>query len=426
MPEELINATIKFDAGIGGAPSGAAAGGLGGAAGASGQTNQGLARTMGLSVTLPITDVLHDISKGIGLIAQASPILNAELIRLRKGMQLVLMPIGRIMAESLRPFTNAWLKSARKFYDDYQSGGLMSAFAGAIGEFFTEIGWIGEDGKISFTGIIENLDEIVNLSATLTVGLAGAVAGVGLLKWLFGAGAAGAGVGIGVAGLLFTAAVAITSFKVSEALGYSNLTAGLMAMFGGLGAYLITAGAAGIGIPIVLAAILLPPAVKETQEWINSFVEGTVGAETFDEALAERLKGKISSAFQRVRSYFTGTGQGTELLDLGGGEYALGLGEEARTGASIFFEDLANAVLKVTSLIIPGMGAVGTAQSLLGGIQEVEQTSEEKITLMSGQMLSYGEEVDKEITKVNNLNQEVVKLPNINRTITYHIKYVEG
>jgi hypothetical protein len=205
MADEIVKASIVFGP-SGGGIAGAAGGSAGGTSGAASQGGREFGKAMNLAVTLPITDLLGGIAKGVDKLVSFSPLLQAEQIRFQKGLQLLLMPIGNILANNLRPFTNAWMKSARKFYADYESGGLISALAGAIGAFFSELGWVDESGNLSITGILENADEIMEITGVLLLSAGAVAGGITIAKLLAGS----------IAGMTLTGAgvLAVTGFFI--------------------------------------------------------------------------------------------------------------------------------------------------------------------------------------------------------------------
>lgn len=174
MVDEIIKASIVF-----GSPGGIA-GSVGAPSAARGGDATGLGKTMNFAVTLPITDVLNEMAKGISKLVTYSPLLEGEAIKFRKSMQLILMPIGNAIATSIRPFADVWLKTARQFYVDYQNGGLIAAFGGAIVSAFMGLGFVDEQGNITFTGILDNMDEITELTGILMIATAAVAGGIAI------------------------------------------------------------------------------------------------------------------------------------------------------------------------------------------------------------------------------------------------------
>ena len=70
------------------------------------------------AITLPITDILGSISKGIDKLVSFSPLLSAEVKKFSVGMRFLLMPIGNVLSNFLRPWILRFNRIAFKFFDD--------------------------------------------------------------------------------------------------------------------------------------------------------------------------------------------------------------------------------------------------------------------------------------------------------------------
>jgi len=233
MVEEIIKARVVFDTG--------ALSGLGkSSTGSSGGSAMG-----GMSfgkMTAAIfagNALLKGVSKGIGMLVDASPHLQATLNIFKKSMMLMLRPFGDILSLYLRPFIMKFMGVAMKFYEDYKNGnlwgGMKTAFVDALGILTGEGGLIDSIvGALGGEGLTAGL-----LLSLIPLGLGALAAALGL-----GAGAISGGVLL--APLLF----AIGGFLFGKGLGLGNFQSGLLAVIG-MSAYLLAG--TGVAIPVILA-----------------------------------------------------------------------------------------------------------------------------------------------------------------------------
>lgn len=175
MPEEIIKAKIVFDTkGLTGSLGSSRGGGSGGSKSSVGALGFGkLAAAVGVG-----NAALKGISKGLGALVSASPRLQAQLTIFKKGLMLVLRPMGDVISTWLKPFLIKFLQFGMKFYQDYQSGGFWNAFKEALN---------GLDFSTLATALA------TGLTALLAFNLA--KIGVGALAKAFGLPLAAAGLG---------------------------------------------------------------------------------------------------------------------------------------------------------------------------------------------------------------------------------------
>jgi hypothetical protein len=383
MADEIVKASIVFGP-SGGGIAGAAGGSTGGSTGGGGQGNRAFGKAMNLAVTLPITDVLGGIAKGVEKLVAFSPLLMAENIRFQKGLQLMLMPIGNIMANNLRPFTNAWLKSARKFYADYESGGLIAALAGAIGAFFSELGWVDASGNISLTGILENVDELTAITGTLLLSGAAIAGGISLaalmVKNIKGMKMTSAGK-LGIAGVLM-----LTAAELTEG-GMDTLIANV-----GIAALVWGPGFVKIAGALILSKALFEDEWDDASQWvINSINDlGEEAGKVFWGVFGQQ--GILSNAIGSIGDFIFGRDEeNTMIADLDSDTLTLG---EHVEGMPPIWERAWNSITDSLGLTVtPALDDMGI-------------------------------QLDDNDSKVGMLANALIALPNINRTITYTIKYV--
>jgi len=413
MPDDLVSARVVFDTGgIGGAPS---PGGIAGAGGiASAGTGGGLSKALNLAVTLPITDLLSGILKGIKSLAQFSPMLNAEFIRMRKGLQLILMPIGNAISNSIRPFANAWLKTANQFYVDYQSGGLMSAFGEMFRNVFTGIGLLDEEGNISFTGILDNMDDITNISATLLLTTAAIVGGVALATWLV---AAIGGFTLAAAGTLAVAAVLL--FAAAE-----FTDGGMQTLIADMGAVGVTYGLVKRNPYVLIAAALVFTWASWGDE-ISTYVMdkadelGKLFSGWFWSAFGR--EGPIQSTFKGAKEWIFGREEGvTAIVDLDTDTMTLG---ETIEGLDPIWTRVFNSLKSGFGWIVDAF-EIGHSPAILDLFGKFGTTM---VDAYDNQLYptfqNIQTQLENNIIKVTDLDSKVRALPNITRTITYVIRY---
>lgn len=383
MADEIVKASVVFGPGGGGGVAGA----LSGAGDNIAQGGRNMAKALNLAVTLPITDVLGTISKSMSKLVAFSPLLQAESIRFRKAMQLILMPIGNAMATSLRPFANAWLKSARKFYADYESGGLMTAFANASLAFFQNLGWVDSEGKISFEGILENMDELGEITGTMLLTTA-AIAGGVTLATLMASNIKGMTVRTG-GGLAVTGALLLVAAETTDG-GIESMIANMAAIGVGYGIisgnpYLTVASA------IVFSKSAFEDEWADASQWIiDAFSDvGEFASDAFWNTFGQQ--GFLTKGFDAVKDFFMGREGGTSMIaDLE--TDTLTLGERV--------EEMPPLWERIWTGITDTLGI--TVKPALDDM---------------------GVQLDDNTTKVQDLSSDLIALPNINRTITYTIKY---
>jgi len=362
--EDIIKARIVFDGmggAVGGIPSGATAT-------ATVLTKKG----MQSAVTIPITDVLGSISRGIKTLSQFSPMLNAEFIRMRKGLELMLMPIGDTMANFLRPFTVAWLDTAQSFYQDYREGGFWSAMESAMGNVWKNLGWTDETGHINFEG---NIDDLLTIGSVLVIGGAilakGFTSIVGMVGASLGLGAGMAGgMAGGVSKLLIPAALFLGGKILGDLIGLGNSgIVSLIATSLGLGVAALTGGGLAVAIPVALGVIGIGWGIQELTKDMEETTKNL-----------EKL-GLIGAGKDQTRSF----------------RYSplTGAIEEVSNSASKMSEDL-----QLPPEIQTGIKSITT------------------------NFLGLGDQIDTNDLKVLNLSTRLKELPNIDRTINYHVNYV--
>jgi len=413
MPEDLIKAKIVFD-------GGGLAGGVGGAvagAGSSATMSGSIMSKRGMqtAVTIPITDVLDKISSGMNKLAELSPMLGAEFIRLRKGLSLMLMPIGDTLANWLRPMAQGFLESAVLFYEEYKNNGLVDALTLALTGVWNAIFPLNPDGTISFEGIIDNLNDLTEIVGVLMLTGAAIGAGATLVSMIMASVggftlAAAGGLAVGAA-LIFMAA------EFTE---------------GGIGQLIANMGAVGVtyGImaknPYVLvaSALVFSQAVwgDEISDTLIGF--GTTAREKVEEGWAKHTDpeaGGIASWFHD-KLFGREASVGTELVTNEAGEGVLQLGEEIEAVEPIlggFFVKLRDGWNWLVDAFTVGHSpAILELFPMLASSMEDADTHSIQPTFLNMQ-----EGINNTIGRVIALNQSVVALPNINRTITYTIRY---
>jgi len=167
--------TINLSGGLAGAAPGGSGspsggGGLGGLFGAAGKggAGGGAAGAAGgiAAIAAGVAGgiaAVGFIKAGFDKLVAATPRLQAEMNRFNKGLKLWLRPLGEILANTLRPYTRAWLKNAVGFYKwwrenkdkvgaayDVMKTFTFSGFVQAIKEGLAGIFGIGEGESIWF------------------------------------------------------------------------------------------------------------------------------------------------------------------------------------------------------------------------------------------------------------------------------------
>jgi hypothetical protein len=385
--------------------------GVGGSAGAVSESQGGGSvlskRGMAAAVTLPITDVLEGILKGIGFLADASPTLGAEMIRFRKAMELSLMPVGDVLANHLRPFAMKWLDVAIDFYEDYRTGGFWTA----MGEAFKNIGLAlitDEEGNISFTGTLDNLDDLTTITAGVIIASAAVKAGGASLMGMVAGGLGGASAGVaagtvaGGPGLLLSAALAFVGGKIlADILGIEGTAAGVVAAMAtalSLGTVLVSGVGMAVAIPMALSVVgvtgVLSQLSGDFSDMSPEFTDvnkgqGTVGKRWDNEKMA------------MVDFYQTADEMGK------GFEERFLTDDEFMPGVKDSMDLLTNTYLSGKK----GSLSHAAEQAIFGGDGVING------------FVALGSEIDVEREKVSGLTEDLNNLPNIERTIKYKIVY---
>jgi len=427
MPEDLIKAKIVFE---GGGIAGAIGGGGGVAGSTSGGTSDGVLSRRGMmkAVTLPITDVLGGILNGIKKMGEFSPMLGAEFIRLRKGLQLILMPIGDAVANWLRPMAQGWIETASVFYESYKSGGFWTAMSAAMAVVWDNLGWVDEDGTINFTGILENVEDLITIAAVLTVGAAILGAGFSTVMSMIGGGlglsvgAAGAGVASasGLA-LWIPAALFLVSKLVGDALGLEG--SGIIAMLAtaaGIGITTAAGVAVAWSIPIALSLVGVAAFVQAAGDALAEIhpSEPWGGPDITDPETGLMNQDAINAAILRG-DLLAGTTVGMRVNELTG-EMELVTQSAEQMSDDIYnhfqtSDEFAPMKERLAQMVSDSFDS--TNETSLG--YNINQT-----TLGAEQdFVNLGTEINTENNLVLNLIQTLIGLPNIFRTITYTIRY---
>lgn len=346
-------------------------------------------RGMNFAVTLPITDVLDDISSSIGTLADASPLLGAQMMRMNKALQLYLIPIGDTLAGYLKPYVLKWEESAKSFYDEYRDGGLASAIGSAlagIGGFFEDA-----EGNVSLKGTISNVDELskttIDVGLVAAGGITAAAAGTWLLKNFFGNPkgwvATGGSIIIPLA-LGWATKEYIESNLEEEGAGIVGMIAAAI----GFGA-IATVGV-GIAIPLTFTLVGMPlVAMNMGKALADQFGAGPAGIPGIEQSEIAKSAYSMIAPEQTISAY----------LNMQTGELEL----FAETADTIGEEISKNWIYSSDSM------AVGVRENLnwiMSGVQGI------------------GDQAVTEEKKVFNLTNSLNALPNIDRTITYKIRYV--
>ena len=180
-------------------------------------------------ITIPITDVLGGILKGINKMAEASPMLQASLDLLGKGIMFALRPIGDIFAQLIRPMAMLLIR----FFGPIAAKSMDIGFFPSVGEAIKE-----KPAEAIKVGLV--LGGLSLIPALLSYGMAN------LFKWLIG-GMALKGATVEATAGGSALGLPIMLILAGGALGY--LAAGLGGLIAGaLGsvAGLVIASAAGV------------------------------------------------------------------------------------------------------------------------------------------------------------------------------------
>ena len=224
MPEDIVKAKIVFDtSGVSGSLGSGSSGGKSGGGMGLGK----LATGVGLGV-----GALQGIKKGVGMLVESSPQLQATLKIFKKGLMLVLRPMADVISLWLRPFLMQFLQFGMKFYKDYKSGGFWVAFK----KVFEDI----DIGKLIATGL--------ELALVLSI----AKAGIGLLGTALG--------GLAVSGdsLLLPLIILVAGYELGKAMGLDSFTSLLAGALGvAVGSILVATGLATAGTAFTIGLAVM-------------------------------------------------------------------------------------------------------------------------------------------------------------------------
>jgi len=256
---------VKLIPDISGISGGVGAGMAGTPAGlSSGGQSQAEQKKMAGMFTIPITDLLSGIAKGIDRIAKASPLLAASMDMLGKGIDMALRPIGDLFAQLIRPLAMILIRFFGPLAAKSAQMGFLPAITDSIAEDPEGAGkaFLTLGGILLATGL--TLKVIMSSIAT-ALGLGGGA----VISTAAGTAALGLPVALIIGGLLFGAAFG--------------------AAFGGKGGAIVGALAAATGLALAIGAgvtstgglILIPAAVavtavigfKTLKGQINNFLE---------------------------------------------------------------------------------------------------------------------------------------------------------
>ena len=404
MPEDIIKGRIVFE-------GGGLAGGVAGAAGGSAATMTGSImskRGMMGAVTLPITDVLGQIAKGISKLGQISPILGAEFLRLRKGLSLFLMPIGDTIANWVRPMAQSFLESAAVFYEEYKNNGLATAIAGALAGAWNAIFPLNPDGTLNYEGVIENINSLVDIAGVISFTILGISAGITAAAWFIAASTAAGATGFLLSPLGLVAISAALLFAGKSALEFSGLSewhSTLLSAVGvafGIGVAALTATTLGSGVAIAIPVALVAM-------WV----------------MGKGLKSHLDAG---------------QVIDDGTGDLMSRLlsSPDALENPTLATEDLGTAISVVAASLGPFFSAMQDGWNWLVDkftknnsppiLELFPMLGDSMVSAWTDKLqpsfLSMQEGIINAMGKVLVLDKALNDLPNIERTITYTIHYV--
>jgi len=445
MVEPIIKAKLVLDT-----TGGGVAGAVGGSSSSGGT---GMLSAIKDKLTIPITDVLSSIAKGIATLVRASPHLAATMKEFGMGMKMILMPIGETISTLLRPWLLKFNRIAFKFYEDYLNGGLISAIKNAI---------------------TENPGATAAVAGTLVLGGAALASGISSIGAMLGS-AFGlettAVAGMAGVGLMIPALIGLGAFVLAKAFGHTNFSSGLLAVIGIAGAAIV---GPALAIPLVLSGLLILEAATTAQaklaEWSdkvglrNSKFDNGFTAEAFiDMIIRPKSETEILSD-RSEREFIENAPTIAELQSStpGGGTY--GSGENGPGLSGIFGDSQSGMLADIEAMnaqfgtipltaeqaakdaearsmpfwtkmkegflsLVTGGGSKnaytgestgGDSTSMVGAISSLgNATVSTANDTMIPAFQAIGTEIDVEIGKTATLNKDLEDLPNIERTITY-------
>jgi hypothetical protein len=441
-------------------------GGMAGAIGGGDSSSNGsLGKTLTDRLTIPVTDILSSIARGIGVLVRASPVLSATMKEFGFGIRMALMPIAETVSTLLRPWILKFNRIAFKFYEDYLNGGLINA----IKKAFT-----GEDAGAVIGGTAGILGTIIIGGALLKAGISSAMGMIGrALGFGVGTAAGGAAAGGVMKALLIPAAIALAAFGLGKAFGHSNFSSGLLAVIA-TGAYLL---GGMITIPVTLAALLVMETAEASQKKFKSWAESVglvnpvfdngITADALVDVILNPEKGRDRALTRDFLQDDTQTIEELQNTPQVGGVFGerkdySSFGKFGAVDSKIAdqikdinsqygtipltAEDVAKDAEKRSipiwtrmkdafiGLITGGANKnaytgenVGGDSSMAGAISTLGNSTvvmSEETMIPAFQRI--GEEIDSEIAKVSILNTDVVDLPDIDRQITYWVQYKKG
>ena len=286
---KLVPDTSAISGGIGAGMAGTPAG-ISPVSGA-GQEAQKKSASM---ITIPITDVLSGILKGINKMAEASPMMAASLKLLKKGVDMALMPIADIFANLIRPMAMILIRFfaplMASYYAKKEEGqGGVEALFGALKDQIAATPMLAIQAGLVLGGLFIG-----------TLGLA--ATGAALFSWILGMVGTGGGITAVTAGgaTLLGLPVAL----ILGTLAFGGIFGGLM---GGKSGAIVgaLAGILGLGLVIATGATgLLALAIP-----VSFVIASVVGWSVMEDHIKNALKGlksglHLGEAWEGLKSGF--------------------------------------------------------------------------------------------------------------------------
>lgn len=369
------------------------------------------------AITLPITDVLSGILKGINKLVQFSPELTIVMKQMNIGMRFMLRPIGDVLSNFLRPWILRFNRVAFTFYKDYQEGGLWTAMWNAGKNTLKGLFGLGPEEEVTAGKIVKGIPEAAKLVAGVVI--TGAIIKGGLKAlagWLFGSGAAGLTAAGGVAaggavagGIMIPLLIGVTGFALGKAFGFDDLQSIIIGavgitsfiVFGPLGPII------AIPLTLLIMGIMKSPEVDKQKDILDNIKKD------IEEGMVPDLA--------PLEEYYNIAGRTTR-----------GLTEDIRKrNEEISNIDIFNIPdITDTTLTKYYHNWLGENEELIknitGAAEEVPETIRtwgvpmqnvtKDFVLMDKRAINVNE-------SVNTLNTSLNALPNIDRTITYTVVY---